>query len=661
MTIEKKFNLVSLTVLLSFLGIHALFYITPIHLSGVSEAVLCFAECASLLIIALVILNRYVSKTIVSPLKKIYDDSSLIIAEGKFERTIDIETGNELESLSDNFNKMAAVLQTRIDMLKTASEKEQDVIRSLSMLNEMMGFITSELKFETIIQTFLEMAKSLLKVGHSGIFIFEGEKRELKLFKTTMGKDNNSLDCARAMLQGPIGDVIKTLNILRVNDVSLELPLHHDIINNFMVIPLTLKDNRLSGLLMVANKEGGFTQDDEDTLFNFSFQAFYAISIHEEIARHAVTDGLTGISNHRVFQEKLSEEIGRAGRYSKPLSLIMLDIDHFKSFNDIYGHQTGDAVLKKIANIISANIRTVDFPARYGGEEFIVILPETGYGDTKAIAERIRLKVGEQPFTTETGESVNLTISGGISSYPVDSTIKEDLIKKADQALYFAKNHGRNKICIYQETIMGMLQEIPKEFDSILRDPDLKDIETIAKGIDSKSDFTKNHSIEVASYAVILGKQIRLDSSQLESLRIASMLHDIGNIGIPEHILNKPGPLTPEEKSIIQGHPGLAEMILRQYPHTDYVLPIILYHHERFDGKGYPLGLKGEEIPLLARILSVIEAYQAMISPRPYRRRITKDEVIAELKKEAGSQFDPMVVNAFINLLSQIFRFSKPA
>ena len=139
----------------------------------------------------------------------------------------------------------------------------------------------------------------------------------------------------------------------------------------------------------------------------------------------------------------------------------------------------------------------------------------------------------------------------------------------------------------------------------------------------------------------------------MESLRIAGILHDLGNIGIPEYILNKPGYLTPEEKSIIQGHPGLAEMVLIKYPLIDNILPAILYHHERFDGKGYPLGLKGGEIPLLARVLSIVEAYQAMISPRPQRRRKTREEAIAELRKEAGSQFDPDIVNAFIESLQE--------
>lgn len=653
MKIEKKFNIVSLMILLGFLVLHASFYIIPLHISGISKTILCFAECALLLIIALLILNRYASKAIVNPIKKIYKGSSAIIAEGNFSSKIDIKTGDELEELSDNFNKMAVVLQTRIDMLKSASEKEQHIIRALAMLTEMMGFITSELKFETILQTFLEMTRSLLRAEHSGIFIFEGGDKELKFFKTTMEGNDVSIDCARTMIQGRLGDVIRTAAPLRANEFEAEVPLNHVEIKNLIALPLTSSDNEMSALLIMANKNGGFTQDDEDMLFNFAFQAFEALAIHEKIARLASTDGLTGLSNHRTFQERLSEEIARAKRYSKILSLVMIDIDHFKSFNDIYGHQTGDRVLKEIAKIIRTSLRTVDSPARYGGEEFIVILPETSFEDAFAIAERIRNKVSDNPFISETGGSIRLTISAGVACFPIDAAQENDLIKKVDEALYYSKNHGRNKVSTYQETVIGVLKEIPEELDDILKDPALKDVEKIARAIDDKSYYTKGHSLEVAAYAVMLGKHIKLDQSQIESLRIASILHDIGNIGIPDRILNKPGPLTSEEKSIITGHPGLAEMVLKKYPHIEDILPAILYHHERFDGRGYPLGLKAEEIPFLARILAVVEAYQAMISPRPYRRRMTKEEVIAELKKETGSQFDPMVANAFINVLQQ--------
>lgn len=658
MRIEKKFNIITLIIIAALAAAHVFLYFLSSHFFGrIMEFILCFLGCLAIAITALMLMKRHIKRSIVQPLKNIYADSSAIIAaikEGNFNKRIDIKTENELGEIADNFNRMASALQTREAALKDVSEKEQHVIRALAMLTEMMGFITSEVNIESILQTFLEMTRSLLKVEHSGIFMFEGEEKELKLFKTTMKGDAPvSLDCARAMLAGPLGKAAKTSSVLMINELSAELPPDHPPVKNFIALPLSSSNNKMSALLITINKHGGFTSDDEDTLFSFAFQAFQSLVLHEEIARLAVTDGLTGLYNHRAFQEKLSEEINRAERYVKTFSLIMLDIDHFKSFNDIYGHQTGDLALKTISKIIRNELRTVDFPARYGGEEFLIILSETWCDGAVIVAERIRNAVAEHPFTSEGGERLLLTISAGVACYPDDAASKEDLIKKADHALYFAKDRGRNAVCTYQDTVAGIIKEIPEEIDAILKDPELKDIEKIAKGIDSKSHYTKGHSIEVAAYAIMLGKYMQLEQPQMESLRIAGILHDLGNIGIPEYILNKPGFLTPEEKSIIQGHPGLAEMVLRKYPLIDNILPAILYHHERFDGKGYPRGLKGGEIPLLARVLSIVEAYQAMISPRPQRRRKTREEAITELRKEAGSQFDPDIVKAFIESLQE--------
>ena len=163
------------------------------------------------------------------------------------------------------------------------------------------------------------------------------------------------------MLAGPLGKAAKSSSVLRINEVTAEFPPDHPAVRNFISIPLRSSNNKMSALLVTINKNGGFTSDDEDTLFSFAFQAFQSLVLHEEIARLAITDGLTGLYNHRAFQEKLSEEINRAERYFKTFSLIMLDIDHFKSFNDIYGHRAGDHALKEISKIIRNELRTVDF------------------------------------------------------------------------------------------------------------------------------------------------------------------------------------------------------------------------------------------------------------------------------------------------------------
>lgn len=328
--------------------------------------------------------------------------------------------------------------------------KEQQVVRELAILSEMMGFITSETKFDTIIDTFLERTRGLLKAEHSGIFIFEGEDKELKMFQNTF-TEKVSLDCASAMLNGPLGNVLKTFVPLRCNTPVKGLPAGHLDIKNVITLPLASADNKLSGLLIITNREGGFSQEDEDALFNFSFQAFQALAMHNELARLAITDGLTGLYNHRVFQERFNEELERAERCKRNLSILMLDIDHFKSFNDTYGHQVGDEVLKVLAQVTKKNIRSIDFAARYGGEEFVIILPEVGHDDALFIAERLWVSVFEYPLILKSGKQARITVSIGCACYPDDAITKELLIKRADEALYFAKEHGRNRVCSYKD------------------------------------------------------------------------------------------------------------------------------------------------------------------------------------------------------------------
>lgn len=545
-------------------------------------------------------------------------------------------------------------LKKRTAVLKQSTDKEQAVIRELSMLTELVGFITSELKFEAILDRFLEMTKILMKTEHSMIFIFENDEKEPKVFRTTL-KDAGEIprECINAMIQSPLEEAIKGTSNLRINKFTGTLPNTHFAVKNILAVSLFSSNNKLKALLVTVNKHDDFSADDEDILFNFAFQAFQTLIIHEELAERAITDGLTGLSNHKAFQEALLLEIERAKRYEKTLPLILLDIDHFKFFNDTYGHQTGDRVLKELARLVKSNLRAIDFPARYGGEEFVIFLPETGYEGAIIVAERIRQKVSEFPFVVDSGETMRITISAGVACYPLDAVTPHELIAKSDEAMYYSKEHGRNRVTSYQQTLAESIKDIPKEIENVLNDPELKNVEQIAKAVDSKSAYTKDHSIEVATYAVMLGNTMKLEEDQMEILKIASILHDIGNIGVPDHILNKPGPLTPEEKNIVQGHPGFAEMILKKFPHIEEILPAILYHHERYDGAGYPDGLKGSAIPLLARIIAIVEAYHAMVSPRPYRRRKSKEEAIEEIKKESGSQFDPGVVESFVKILEQ--------
>ena len=399
--------------------------------------------CLGLLLVAARII---VSRFVVKPLR-IIEDISNAIAGGDIRRRIDISSDDELGSLSSSINLMAVAIQDKLEKLEQAVNKEQALVREQTILNELMGFIASGAELELVLRIFLGRTRDLMRAGHSAIFIMEPRDPldpELKRFFNTF-EENASMECGRAMLKGVFINVIRTQTPLRVNMPLTETPMSHVDIQNLIAMPLSSIDKEVLGLIVIINREGGFTQNDEDMLFNFSFQAFQAITMQQEIMRYATTDGLTGLHNHRVFREKLHEEIDRSRRYNRDISLLMLDIDHFKKFNDTYGHQAGDTVLKAVSELIRNNIRNTDFGARYGGEEFAVILPETSGPQARIVAERLRTSIAGH-ICNFGGEQQRVTVSLGYATFPKDADTDEMLIKRADESLYASKHHGRNRV-----------------------------------------------------------------------------------------------------------------------------------------------------------------------------------------------------------------------
>ena len=422
-------------------------------------------------------------------------------------------------------------------------------------------------------------------------------------------------------------------------------------------VPLVMQ-GEVEGALCLFNKNNHepFSAEDVDTLSTLAVHAGVAIDnarFVERMEQQAVTDSLTGLSNHMEFQKRLTEEVDRSRRYHKEFSLLMFDLDNFKMVNDTYGHQMGDAVLKEMAQVLRNSLRSVDQVFRYGGEEFAVILPETPEEGAKIISERIRQTITESCYGKGSDRSLRISVSIGLASFPQDADQREDLIGAADQALFSAKRSGRNRVAVYREMLGSLMDNSPIKLDNYLRDPQMKMLKDLAAIVDAKSPYTKGHTEAVARYATRFADKLDLNEGEKKNLEFASLLHNIGIVGIPSKLLNKQGPLTEEERKIINSHPTLAQMLIKQTEQLASVLPAILYHHERYDGQGYPNGLKGEEIPYLARVLSVLDAYNAMISARAYRPRLTKAQAIEELKKNAGSQFDPDIAAAFITFLEQ--------
>lgn len=362
----------------------------------------------------------------------------------------------------------------------------------------------------------------------------------------------------------------------------------------------------------------------------------------------AVTDGLTGLYNHRYFWERLAQEVERAARYHRPLTLLMLDVDNFKLYNDLHGHLEGDALLCQLAGIIRGQVRQHDVVCRYGGEEFTVILPEAGLEEGMAVAERMRETVAGFAFPgREALPGGKVTVSFGVAAYPQDARETRELVNRADNALYGAKRRGRNRVQAYG-SLMASFQDQKASSEAELQEA----LETLVAIIDGKDSYTGGHSRRVAEYVRQVALRLGMDEQDVNVLTYGAFLHDIGKLEIDRRILTKPGPLSDEERRLIQKHPLFGVNLLRQVMAFESVMPMIKYHHERFDGTGYPEGLQGEAIPLPARIIALADSYDAMRSQRPYRDAMSHEDAFAEIKKHAGRQFDPELAGVFLETVA---------
>ncbi len=408
---------------------------------------------------------------------------------------------------------------------------------------------------------------------------------------------------------------------------------------------------KLIGLIAVGQKRRGgvYATEDLELIDRISSQAGVIIEnaqLYVQATIRGNTDELTGLYNHRHFHERIEQEIARGSRFGITFSLIILDLDLFKVYNDIYGHLAGDQLLRKVGKLIQGGVRSIDLAFRYGGEEFAILLPETRMEDAYRVAERLRKTIESKSSFRE----MPVTASLGISTWPTDGVMKEEIIHRADTALYRAKQTGRNRTCIASDVIKPSGPSCPvSEPDS--QSKPLSIIYALAATVDAKDHYTYGHSRKVSEYAVSLAEALSLPQETVHTIRAAGLLHDIGKIGVPDSILTKPAALEQKEWEPIRTHPELGVEILKHVVELSKCLPAILHHHENWDGTGYPRGVKGEAIPLEARILSVADAYDAITSPRPYRTQLSLKDAMDELRRCAGTQFDPALVPVFCELM----------
>jgi diguanylate cyclase (GGDEF)-like protein len=361
----------------------------------------------------------------------------------------------------------------------------------------------------------------------------------------------------------------------------------------------------------------------------------------ERLAEMAITDPLTGLRNHRAFHEDMARELQVVARTGVPLALVLLDLDDLKAVNDSQGHQAGDERLQALADAIRATGRGADVAYRVGGDEFAVILPDARSWGALEFAQRLR--AATQAGTHDAGP---FTVTGGISE-AVALRSKDELVREADLALIGAKRIHQD-VVIYGPDLAPGADRGAEEDEHHTRTL----ASALARAVDAKDSYTRSHCQTVSQLCGLIGAELGFDTGRLTRMRLAGLLHDVGKIGVPDAILNKPAKLTDDEYEHMKRHSLLGYDIV-QAADMEVEARWVRHHHERFDGGGYPDGLAGEEIPLESRVILVADAFEAMTSDRPYRQAPGQSFAIIELGRHAGTQFDPAVVEALTRVLAR--------
>jgi diguanylate cyclase (GGDEF)-like protein len=373
--------------------------------------------------------------------------------------------------------------------------------------------------------------------------------------------------------------------------------------------------------------------------------ALYQRSTFRELRamRLALTDPLTGLGNHRHFHERLRRELVAADDDGTPLTLCLVDVDDFKRVNDHFGHPVGDRVLAQVAG----RLRQGGEAFRLGGDEFALLLP--GHDERAGIA--VAQSVVERLAALELDVVGSVTVSAGVATFPLQGAARDELVRLADSALYWAKERGKNQVHLYRPDVIE-LAEVKLLAAAPDRAARYRAAASLAHAVDARDTYTGSHSERVADFAARIAERLGLRHDVVELTRLAGSLHDLGKLAIPEEILRKPGALTDSERLVLERHPQIGFRMLESLG-VDPVADWVLHHHERWDGTGYPDGLRGAQIPLGARIVFVADAFDAMTTDRVYRARLGYDEALAELDRCAGTQFDPDVVEAFVAELAE--------
>ncbi|MEW6418583.1 MAG: diguanylate cyclase [Nitrospirota bacterium] len=525
--------------------------------------------------------------------------------------------------------------------------------RLLEAISDLTRIILSDVSLDNVYLAFSEELRKLVSFDRLSIAMIEGDS--IRYFAVSEEiKTERTSDTTYPLKDSNTGWVAKHKKTLIQEDLAQqrmfsidELKLK-DGLRSSIHIPLFHKGEVFGTINLSSLQPKTYGEWEKEILEHLAGQVAGAVMnahLYRKLEEESRYDALTGVFNRRYFNERLDEEINRRIRHGGIFSLALCDLDFFKHYNDSYGHVAGDELLREIGRLLKESVRANDLTFRYGGDEFIILFPNTELEDASSVVERVRKNIEEEMKERR----ISLTASFGLASWPTDGARSNEILDAADAAAFLAKQRGGNQ-CIFSK-----ISKLPHTEAEVKDEKSILNIVySLIAALEARDIFTHGHSRKVNKYALILGEAIGLSKDESIRLSRAALLHDIGNLEISKGVLNKKGELTEEEWKHVKEHPQKGIEIIGHIPGLHRCKSAILHHHERWDGTGYPSGLKGKEIPLEARILAIADAFTAMVSTRPYRPAMSYEEALSGLKKEAGKQFDPELVEAFITTIEKL-------
>jgi diguanylate cyclase (GGDEF)-like protein/putative nucleotidyltransferase with HDIG domain len=576
--------------------------------------------------------------------------------------------------------------------------EEQEKGRQLTLLNNISRHGITTLDVDEMLTRIPAELEKALKYDFIGIGMLNYTTKEM-VIQAEAGRRREALGRRIPLGEGLLGQVARTGELAVVREARMPssptLLLPGSI--SGVALPLAYADQLLGVLLVETVEPCDFAEEELlllRTLADLIAGALHNSMTFQKAQEQAITDGLTGVKTHRFLMEALSAEWKRSTRAGRPFALVLMDLDHFKFVNDFYGHLEGDVVLQRFGQILEEHCRRSDVVARYGGDEFVVLMPETTVEQAHQLTHKLRTWVASDPALREK----NITASFGIAAFPIHGSTPQELIQLADAAMYLSKHQGGNAVSSAEQfgaaeaqkwkrdvleaylgvTLKRTFSTGPEAFEEIARRLEqfarslgdgealseaaplpqalIETLTSLALALDAKDYYTQGHSQKVSAYAVMAARALGLPSQEVEEIRLAGLLHDVGKVGIPESILNKSGPLDAEEWETMKSHAVLGARLLDPLRGVLRLQQAIRHHHEYFDGSGYPDHLANERIPLDARLIAIADAYDTITSNRMYKKARTAEDAFAELERCAGAQFDPKLVRVFVETLRQLPR-----